>query len=106
MAIKKRKKRSKAKKAVRRKAVPTARATKKKVRPKPKKVARRNTTAKKHKVRGKSSRVALVEFGRQGLGAGSGGQSGGLQGMSRTAGADSESVEELIEEGNTLEAEL
>jgi hypothetical protein len=32
-------------------------------------------------------------------------QSGDLQGLSRTQGADSESVAELLEEGNTFEAE-
>jgi hypothetical protein len=34
----------------------------------------------------------------------SAGQSGGLQGLSDAAGADSESVDELIEEGNAFEA--
>jgi hypothetical protein len=38
------------------------------------------------------------------LGPGSGGQSGDLQGLSYVADADSESVEELIEEGNSFEA--
>ena len=36
----------------------------------------------------------------------SGGQSGDLQGLSRFQGADSESVEELIEEGNAFEADV
>ena len=36
---------------------------------------------------------------------GSAGQSGDLQGLSNIAGADSESVDELLEEGNTFEAE-
>jgi len=39
------------------------------------------------------------------LGADSGGQSGDLQGISRRESADSESVEELLEEGQSLEAE-
>ena len=39
-------------------------------------------------------------------GAGSAGQSGDLQGLSRVEGADSESVAELLEEGNTFEAEV
>ncbi len=34
----------------------------------------------------------------------SGGQSGDLQGLSRTQRADSESVDELVEEGNVFEA--
>jgi hypothetical protein len=41
----------------------------------------------------------------RGLGPESAGQSGDLQGLSETAGADSESVEELVEEGQTLEAD-
>ena len=39
------------------------------------------------------------------LGPDSAGQSGDLQQLSNTADADSESVEELLEEGNTFEAE-
>jgi hypothetical protein len=41
----------------------------------------------------------------QGLGPDSAGQSGDLQGLSDVADADSESVEELIEDGQALEAE-
>lgn len=41
----------------------------------------------------------------RGLGPNSAGQSGDLQGLSEIAGADSESVEELVEEGQALEAE-
>jgi hypothetical protein len=37
---------------------------------------------------------------------GSAGQSGDIQGLSRPAGADSESVEELVEEGNSFEASI
>ena len=40
-----------------------------------------------------------------GKGPGSGGQSGDLQGLSDLAGADSESVVELLEEGQFFEAE-
>ena len=36
----------------------------------------------------------------------SGGQSGDLQGLSRIEGADSESVDELLEEGNAFEADV
>jgi len=36
----------------------------------------------------------------------SAGLSGDLQGLSRTPGADSESVSELVEEGNPFEAEI
>ena len=45
-------------------------------------------------------------FEPKGLGARSAGQSGDLQGLSGIAGAGSESVEELLEEGNAFEAEL
>lgn len=42
----------------------------------------------------------------RGTGLASAGQSGDLQGLSRTADADSESVEELVEEGQFFEAEV
>ena len=42
---------------------------------------------------------------RRGLGAAAGGQSGDIQGLSRTDDIESESVEELVEEGQYLEAE-
>jgi hypothetical protein len=42
---------------------------------------------------------------RRGLGEEAAGQSGDTQGISRTEDVDSESVEELLEEGQTLEAE-
>jgi len=42
--------------------------------------------------------------GRRGLGAASAGQSGDTQGLSRGEAADSESVEELVEEGQDFEA--
>lgn len=42
----------------------------------------------------------------RGLGPDSAGQSGDLQGLSDVADADSESVEELIEDGQALEAEV
>ena len=48
----------------------------------------------------------IVAFEPMGLGARSGGQSGDLQGLSNLAGADSESVDELLEEGNAFEAEI
>jgi hypothetical protein len=43
---------------------------------------------------------------RRGLGAGSAGQSGDIQGISRAEDVDSESVEELTEEGQDFEAEV
>ncbi|MGB9467377.1 MAG: hypothetical protein WBR10_19880 [Candidatus Acidiferrum sp.] len=61
---------------------------------------------KKSKPRGKSQGVDSVVFEPKGLGARSGGQSGDLQGLSNREGSDSESVGELLEEGNAFEAEI
>jgi hypothetical protein len=66
--------------------------------------SRKKPTPKKRK-RGKSEEVSTVAFEHTGLGARSGGQSGDLQGLSDIGGADSESVDELLEEGNAFEAE-
>lgn len=68
--------------------------------------AKKRGRKKKHRVRGKSEEVGTVTFEPTGLGARSAGQSGDLQGLSNLAGADSESVDELLEEGNAFEAEL
>jgi hypothetical protein len=56
--------------------------------------------------RGKSEIVDTVTFEPAGLGARSGGQSGDLQGLSNAGRANSESVDELLEEGNSFEAEV
>jgi hypothetical protein len=104
MAIKKNKKKKRTKKkSVIKKAVPKKRVGKKASR---KKAAPRKTKLKKRRVRGKSQRPTTVSFRPEGLRARSGGQSGDLQGLSSVAGADSESVDELIEEGNAFEAEV
>jgi hypothetical protein len=96
---KKNKVRTKAKKTIRKKA------PKKKVRAK--KVAPRKKAAqKKRNARGKSQNMATLAFEPKGQGARSGGQSGNLQGLSNSASADSESVDELLEEGNAIEAEV
>ena len=55
--------------------------------------------------RGESQTVE-TEFGAKGRGPRSGGQSGDLQGLSDVESADSESVGELLEEGNSFEAEV
>ena len=47
-----------------------------------------------------------VSSGKRGLGPNSAGQSGDTQGLSDVAEASSESVEELLEEGQTFEAEV
>jgi len=50
--------------------------------------------------------VETVPFALEELGARSGEQSGDLQGLSNVEGADSESVDELLEEGNAFEADV
>jgi hypothetical protein len=52
------------------------------------------------------NRSSLRAFSGESRGSGSAGQSGDLQGLSRVERADSESVEELIEEGNAFEADV
>jgi hypothetical protein len=63
-------------------------------------------TAPKKKAHGKSQSVSTEAFELEGLAVHSGGQSGDLQGLSNIAGADSESVDELLEEGNAFEADV
>jgi hypothetical protein len=84
-----------------RKAAPKKKAAKKKA------VARRAAPKKKarRRARGKAEVTAGVDFEPKGLGARSGGQSGDLQGLSNRRRASSESVDELLEEGNAFEAE-
>lgn len=65
----------------------------------PKKSAKKKGAQKKRAV---ASRKRIVGTTRRR--AVSGGQSGDLQGLSRTQRADSESVDELVEEGNVFEA--
>ncbi len=62
--------------------------------------------AAKKRVRGKSQTVDTVAYAPEGLGPRSSGQSGDLQGLSSVEGADSESVDELLEEGNAFEADV
>jgi hypothetical protein len=81
-----------------RKGVKAKKAGKKKA-AKKKKLARR-------RLRGGGSEAGLVAYESRGLGARSGGQSGDTQGLSAVAGTNSESVEELLEEGQSFEAEV
>jgi hypothetical protein len=60
----------------------------------------------KEQVRGKSQSVDTVSFPLGRLGMRAGEQSGDLQGLSNSQGADSESVDELLEQGNAFEAEV
>jgi len=86
-------------------------ASKKKVAAKkvmrPKKAAPKKKGAQsKRRVRGKSQNESMGVLEPKGLGPRSAGQAGDLQGLSDSADADSESVDELIEEGNAFEAEV
>jgi len=58
-----------------------------------------------HLVRGRASAVELVAYEQRGLGARSAGQAGDTQGLPGTPNSDSESVQELLEEGQSFEAE-
>jgi hypothetical protein len=77
-----------------------------------KNLAAKKRSAKKKKPAAKKATRRRAEVinpvtpsGRRGLGAASGGQSGDTQGLSRRSYDDSESVEELLEEGQYAEAE-
>jgi hypothetical protein len=63
----------------------------------------KNKASRKKQTRKKGGHVSTQTFAPEVLR--SGGQSGDLQGLSRQESADSESVEELLEEGNAFEAD-
>lgn len=101
-AKKKTRKKKKSAKAARVKnTTPKKKAAGKKKAGKKKKLSKKKTH-----VRGRSEVVDTVVFEPKGLGLRSGGQSGDLQGLSGREIADSESVGELLEEGNAYEAEV
>ena len=135
MATKKKtKKQTKSKRSAGKKVVPMKKAVKKKLAKNKKRVTPKKKLAKKKaapkravartkvggkrttggktggalekQVQGKSQSVDTVAFALAGLGARAGGQSGDLQGLSNVQGADSESVDELLEQGNAFEAEV
>jgi hypothetical protein len=56
--------------------------------------------------RGEGQSVETINLDPKGLDSKSGGQSGALQGLSDVESASSESVDELLEEGNAFEAEI
>jgi hypothetical protein len=92
------------------KSIPKKKAAPKKVEAKTKVGAKKTAgdktvAAVKKQVRRKSLSVDTEAFPLEGSIARSGEQSGDLQGLSNVQGADSESVDELLEEGNTFEAE-
>jgi len=75
-----------------------------KKKPAPKRPEKKKASAKKQ-TRKRSERLRTVAFSPEGRGSRSGEQSGDLQGLSRLESADSESVDELLEEGNAFEAD-
>jgi hypothetical protein len=101
------------KKATKSKKIASKKVTKKVKRPKkpakkkpaPKKVARKKKSAKKP-ARKSRARVQAAPFSVSRPDSRFGGQSGDLQGLSNVERADSESVDELLEEGNSFEAEV
>jgi hypothetical protein len=99
----KKRKQTKSKKVVAKNVTPKKKVMKKALM---KKAAPKKATVKKKVVRGKSQSVGTVAFEPEGRRARSGGQAGDLQGLAGKAGADSESVDELLEEGNAFEAEV
>ena len=60
----------------------------------------------RRKLRGRPNAAELVSYEPRGLGARSAGQSGDTQGIGARPDVDSESVEELLEEGQSFEAEV
>jgi hypothetical protein len=100
------KKNRKKKSAGKRKPAARGKAVRRKKAKPAKKIILRKTKFRGRKLR--RGETPFDEMGppkRRGLGEGAAGQSGDTQGISRTEDADSESVEELLEEGQTLEAE-
>src|SRR6266852_382353 len=102
------------KKLAKKRVTPKKKLAKKKAAPKraeaKTKVGGKRTTgeetsgALKEQDRGKSQSVDTVSFPLERLGVRAGEQSGDLQGLSNVQGADSESVDELLEQGNAFEA--
>jgi hypothetical protein len=93
------KKKRKKKPAGKKKAVRRKKPARKK-----KAIRRKKLTRHKKSPRGNSQSARLGALEERGSGPESAGQSGDTQGLSRAAGADSESVEELVEEGQAAEA--
>ena len=90
-------------KAIKKRVIPKRKSAPKKAEVKTR-VGEKKTIRRK-RVRSERQSVDTVAFALEGLAARSGGQSGDLQGLSNAQGADSESVDELLEEGNAFEAD-
>ena len=103
------------------KAKPAARKGNTKAKPKAKSKLKKSAAAKtkstkkslvarkknrKPRIAGRPDSAEVVSYGRRGLGSRSAGQSGDTQGISAAVRTDSESVEELLEEGQSFEAEV
>ena len=102
MARKKTKtKKPKTPKSIPSKSTKKSRAHKAKTTKSPKRAARR-----KRRVRGRAGSGELVSYEARGTGARSAGQAGDTQGISARPTANSESVAELLEEGQSFEAEI
>jgi hypothetical protein len=119
MAPKKKKKaaNSKPKKAVKKKVAPKKKAPAKKAAPsklslkkappKPKNATpKKKASPKTRPTRGSSLESSRAKILVKRPASSSAGQSGDLQGLSNSARVDSESVDELLEEGNAFEAEV
>ncbi|HEY7406138.1 MAG TPA: hypothetical protein VIB39_21610 [Candidatus Angelobacter sp.] len=92
------------KKLLAKKPAAKKKAAVKKKAPAKKKPAKKKSSARRTGEPSSSARAVGIES-RRGLGAESAGQSGDTQGLSRREYSDSESVEELLEEGQYAEAE-
>lgn len=96
-----------------RKESPKKKTTRRKKSHQAKKTIRKTKTIRKRRksrsrkpVREKRQIIRSIVLEEKGLGSETGGQSGDIQGLSNIAGADSESVQELAEEGQAYEAEV
>jgi hypothetical protein len=106
MAKKTKKRPAKAKRSAGKKLTKKVKRPKKaaKRKPAPKKKATKKKAAKKPAQNRRGRAAAEFSINRPDLR--SGGQSGDLQGLSNVESADSESVDELLEEGNAFEADV
>jgi hypothetical protein len=100
----------KAKKTPHKKLTPTkAKKSSKKLtkkKPAPKRAEKKRVAVKEQPPKKKSKSVDELAFSPARRASRSGEQSGDLQGLSSREGADSESVDELLEEGNAFEADV
>ena len=95
----KRKKAARPRRAAKKKLVKKAAATHRKP-------SLAGASKKKRPVRGRPAMADIASYEPHGMGPRSGGQAGDIQGLHGVEGAASESVEELLEEGNAYEAEV